>query len=103
MTQVSIKIDGADSLERQRLRQRTGRMFTFPDGLDRLIVVSTWHWETYDRLQEEMWFSDEEFATCVYNITNEYRREALPFEVQLRFEFVGYIHTWSETPSANKR
>ncbi len=95
MSQISFTIDGADSQHRSRIRQRRPRLFPFPDGVERLIVTSTWHWETYDRLKAELGFSDDEFAWCVLNFMRKFRKNTSDFEAQLRVEFEAYIHCWN--------
>lgn len=87
---------GADSAHHHRIRQRVARRFTFPDGVDRIVTLSRWHWDTLDRLKVEMWFTDDEFAAVVFDFTNRFAQPHLDFETQLRMDFGSYIRGWAQ-------
>ena len=50
MRLVEINISGGDSAHLQKMKERTSRIWKFPDGLERIITLSGWHWEAYSSL-----------------------------------------------------
>ena len=96
MSSISITMEGADALHRHRIRRKQARVLLFPDGIKRVISMSVWHWETFDRLKEEMWFTDEEFAACAFFGAKEFAKPGSDFEQEIRKHCKSRIRTWSE-------
>ena len=50
MHNVAITLHGADSAHRNRMKTHSSRIWAFPDGRNRVITMSGWHWAAYDAM-----------------------------------------------------
>lgn len=66
MRRITIDVQGGDSAHRARLREHFARPVRFPDGTIRLIKSRAVLWETLAEIQEDLAFTEQEFAGLVF-------------------------------------
>ena len=68
------------------MKRVTARVFWFPDGVHRMISMTGWHWETYDKIIEQGVISDRNrFAEYAYKFAiDEFDRNSEDFEGKLQ-------------------
>lgn len=49
---TSISMTGADSAHLHKVTAETSRVLAFADGISRLILLTDWQWEVFDRWTE---------------------------------------------------
>lgn len=92
MTTVKIDLQGADSASRAALRRTESRLIRFPDGIERIVTLTRWHWQALETLVERqcLWHCDVPRAS--YDNAAEFHEAlGLPFEEYLHVAFARFI------------
>lgn len=66
---VKISIQGGDSAHRQRMQKISSRVWPFPDGRERVVTMSGWHWEAYDQMVAPC--EVREVANTIYELAQQ--------------------------------
>lgn len=82
---TKITITGADEAHYLSASKESSRLFHFPDGISRLITLSSWHWEVLHRLYKK--WSKRELLKMVYEHALEGETYPDDFEQQIQVSF----------------
>jgi hypothetical protein len=68
MRTVEIQLVGGDSAHREHMTRQTSRIWGFPDGLQRVITMSGWHWYAYDSFTDRGW-DPQDWITTIFEFS----------------------------------
>ncbi len=105
MRVIAVKIDGGTSQERAEVKGRQTRLLSFPDGIDRLVTMPGWFWQTKDKMIENGWPDDFE-ETALRLSTNFYHlyvKSGVSFEQHLVDTLMEIIRIFYEAKWPRRR